>query len=126
MSGIDGARLFREAWITGVRKNFPGEPKPGYVTPWEETPEWEREAAGDVCGQVARFYALSNGSTEKLSREQKSRFVAICWTAQMYKHFNDPKPGYVADWADLPEWQQETDADIFEKIEEACATGALR
>lgn len=34
MSQSEGARLFREAWITGVRKHFPGEPKPGYVTPW--------------------------------------------------------------------------------------------
>ncbi len=37
----------------------------------------------------------------------------------MFKHFEDPKPGYVADWADLPSWQQETDADIFEAIEKA-------
>ncbi|GAA1305890.1 hypothetical protein GCM10009579_89550 [Streptomyces javensis] len=35
----------------------------------------------------------------------------------MYRHFEDPKPGYVADWPDLPGWQQETDADIFEAIE---------
>src|ERR1700716_4325691 len=26
----------------------------------------------------------------------------------------DPKPSYVADWDELPQWQQETDADIFE------------
>lgn len=37
----------------------------------------------------------------------------------MYKHFEDPKPGYVADWPDLPDWQKETDADIFEAIEDA-------
>lgn len=30
-----------------------------------------------------------------------------------------PKPGYVADWPDLPDWQKETDADIFEAIEDA-------
>lgn len=35
----------------------------------------------------------------------------------MFKHFEDPKPGYVADWSDLPDWQQETDSDIFEAIE---------
>ncbi|MFE6718264.1 hypothetical protein ACFVDU_11795 [Streptomyces albidoflavus] len=35
----------------------------------------------------------------------------------MYKHFEEPKPGYVADWSELPEWQRETDADIFEAIE---------
>ncbi|GAB2806743.1 hypothetical protein GCM10027091_43750 [Streptomyces daliensis] len=26
-------------------------------------------------------------------------------------------PAYVADWPDLPDWQKETDADIFETIE---------
>ena len=111
-------RIFREAWIAGVRKHFPGEPKSGYVTPWEDTPEWEREAAAAVCEQVRQFLELSAGHAARLSREQKGRFVATCWTAQVYKHFENPKPGYVADWPDLPPWQQETDADIFEAIEQ--------
>jgi hypothetical protein len=111
-------RIFREAWITGVKKHFPGEPKPSYVTPWEETPDWERQAAAAVCGQVRDFIKTSDGNTTKLTREQKGRFVAICWIAQIYKHIESPKPAYVADWDALPEWQQETDADIFEAIEE--------
>ncbi|MGW2423362.1 hypothetical protein ACWC0C_29630 [Streptomyces sp. NPDC001709] len=119
MSQIEGARLFREAWIAGVHQHYPGEPKPGYVTPWEDTPQWEREAAGAVYEQVRQFLELSAGHASRLSREQKGRFVATCWTAQMYRHFEDPKPGYVADWPDLPKWQQETDADIFEEIEKA-------
>lgn len=65
---------------------------------------------GAVFDQVRQFLDLS---------EQKSRFVATCWTPQMYKHFENPKPGYVADWPDLPDWQKETDADIFEAIEDA-------
>lgn len=117
MSRTEGARVFREAWIAGVRRHFPGEPKPGYVTPWEDTPEWERAAAGAVCEQVRQFLEVSEGHAGRLTREQKGRFVAICWTAQMYRHFEDPKPGYVADWPDLPDWQRETDADIFEAIE---------
>jgi hypothetical protein len=117
----DGARLFREAWISGVRKYFPGEPKPGYVTPWEDTPDWEREAAGAVYRQVRQFIEESGGNATRLSREQRGRFVATCWIGQMYKHFGDPKPGYVADWAELPEWQQETDADIFEAIANSLA-----
>ncbi|MFJ8848165.1 hypothetical protein ACIRFF_35325 [Streptomyces cyaneofuscatus] len=114
----EGARLFREAWISGVRRHFPGEPKAGYVTPWDGTPQWEREAAGAVYEQVRQFVAVSGGLTSRLSREQRGRFVATCWTAQMFKHFDDPKPGYVADWADLPVWQQETDADIFDALEQ--------
>lgn len=118
VSEIEGGKVFREAWIAGVNKHFPGAPKASYVTPWAETPEWERQAAGAVFDQVAQFLDLSERNAIRLTREQKSRFVATCWTAQMYKHFGDPKPGYVADWPDLPEWQQETDADIFEAIEQ--------
>ncbi|MFF0723494.1 hypothetical protein [Streptomyces sp. NPDC004134] len=116
---IEEGRIFREAWIAGVRKHFPGEPKPGYVTPWGETPDWEREAAAVVCRQVREFIELSGGSTGRLSREQRGRFVATCWIAQIYYRIEDPKPGYVADWSELPEWQQETDADIFDAIERA-------
>lgn len=113
----ESGRVFREAWIAGVRRHYPGEPKPGYVTPWEETPDWERRAASAVYGQVRDFVAVSDGNTARLSREQKGRFLAVCWIAQIYKHIPDPKPGYVADWDDLPEWQRETDADIFERVE---------
>ncbi|GLF99321.1 hypothetical protein [Streptomyces yaizuensis] len=116
---MSDGRIFREAWIAGVTKHYPGEPKPGYVTPWDQTPEWERAAAAAVYGQVRDFITTSDGHAARLTREQKGRFVAICWTAQMFKHFEDPKPGYVADWADLPAWQQQTDADIFEAIERA-------
>jgi len=111
-------RIFREAWIAGVRKHYAGEPKAGYITPWEDTPDWERASAAAVYEQVRTFVELSNGQTAKLSREQKGRFVALCWIAQIYKHIPDPKLSYVADWDDLPTWQQETDADIFEQIEQ--------
>lgn len=111
-------RIFREAWIAGVHKHYPGDPKPGYVTPWDDTPDWERAAAAAVAGQVRDFIAVSGGTTRKLTREQKGRFVATCWIAQIYKHIPDPKPSYVADWDQLPEWQQQTDTDIFEHIEQ--------
>ncbi|MEU8006343.1 hypothetical protein AB0B66_34735 [Catellatospora sp. NPDC049111] len=111
---MTGGEIFREAWIAGVRKHFPGEPKPSYITPWEDTPAWERASAGAVYEQVALL--IRQGGTDKLSREQKGRFVALCWIAQIYRHIPDPKPAYVADWEQLPEWQQETDADIFEHV----------
>ncbi|MFG2749562.1 hypothetical protein [Streptomyces xanthophaeus] len=119
MSQAEGAGLFWEAWIAGVHQYFPGEPKAGYVIPWADTPQWEREAAGSVYEQVRQFIEISGGTTSRLTREQKSRFVATCWTARMFKHFEDPKPGYVAGWPDLLSWQQETDADVFEAIEKA-------
>jgi hypothetical protein len=114
----DGGQIFREAWIAGVRKHYPGEPKPGYVTPWDETPEWERQSAAAVYGQVREFIRATDGRTAKLTRAQKARFIAVCWTGQIYRHFDDPKLSYVADWDELPEWQHETDADIFERIEQ--------
>ena len=116
---VESGRIFREAWIGGVKKYYPGEAKPGYVVPWEETPDWERESAAAVYDQVRAFILATAGSTAKLTRDQKGRFVALCWIGQIFKHFPDPKPAYVADWGDLPKWQQETDADIFERIEQA-------
>ncbi len=119
MSQVDGARVFREAWIEGVHRHFPGEPKPGYVTPGRTRPSGSARPQAPCSEQVRQFIEISGGHTANLSREQKGRFVAVCWTAQMFKHFEDPKPGYVADWPDLPAWQQETDADIFEVIEKS-------
>jgi len=80
-------------------------------------PDRKRQAAAAVYSQVHDFVTVSGGGTSRLTRVQKGRFVALCWIAQIYKHIEEPKPGYVADWDDLPEWQQETDADIFEQIE---------
>ncbi len=117
MGDMSGGQLFREAWISGVRAHYPGEPKAGYVAPWEDTPAWERESAAAVFAQVRNFVEVTEGAAAKLTREQKGRFVALCWTAQIWRHFPDPKPAYVADWAQMPGWQQETDADIFERIE---------
>lgn len=115
---VEHGRIFREAWIAGVKKYYPGDPKPSYIAPWEETPDWERESAAAVCGQVRAFIEAADGRTVKLTRSQKGRFVALCWIGQIFKHFPEPKPAYVADWDDLPQWQQETDADIFERLEQ--------
>jgi len=117
MQKDEQGRLFRAAWIAGVGKHFPGAPKPGYVAPWEEMPEWERDSATAVYDQVRVFLHVTGGKAAKLSRVQKGRFVSLCWTGQIFKHFPDPKPSYVADWDELPEWQQQTNADIFESIE---------
>ena len=115
---VELGRLFRDAWIEGVNRYFPGEPKPGYVAPWEQTPDWERESAAAVCRQILDFLAISDGNAAKLTDEQKGRFVATCWIAQIYKHIPDPKPGYVADWDALPQWQRDTDIAIFARIQE--------
>ncbi|MFX0573074.1 hypothetical protein [Nocardia nepalensis] len=119
---IDRGRIFRSAWIAGVTEHYPDEPKAGYIAPWEQMPEWEQASAIAAYKQVAAFVEATGGATEKLSREQRGRFVALCWIGQIYKHFPDPKPSYVADWDQLPGWQQQVDADIFDAIESSLTT----
>jgi hypothetical protein len=119
VESIEGGQLFREAWIAGVKRHYPGTPKEGYIAPWPSMQEWEQQSAIAVYEQVRQFILVTTGQTQRLSREQKSRFVALCWIGQIYKHFDQPKESYVSDWEHLPSWQQETDADIFETIEKA-------
>jgi hypothetical protein len=80
-------------------------------------------SAAAVYEQVRAFVTATDGQTAKLTPAQKGRFVALCWIGQMNKHFPDPKPAYVADWDQLPQWQQEADADIFERIEQVVRAG---
>lgn len=117
-----GGRVFREAWISGVTTHFPGTPKDSYITAWENTPDWERASAAAVYRQVVEFIEATGGAAARLSPELKGQFVAICWIGQIYAHIADPKPGYVAPWDRLPEWQQKTDIDIFETIEREAAS----
>ena len=112
-----GGKTFREAWISGVKKHYPGEPKPAYISSWADMPAWEQQSAAAVYDQVRHVIHTSDGAASKLTRTQKGRFVALCWIAQIFKHIPDPKPSYVADWDELPQWQRETDADIFRRIE---------
>jgi hypothetical protein len=112
-------RLFRQAWIAGVTKHFPGTPKPGYIAPWEEMATWEQESAVAVYEQIRQFVLATDGATTKLTREQRGRIVCVCWIGQIFKHFPNPKESYIADWEQLPAWQRETDADIFEAVEAA-------
>ncbi|MFX0581045.1 hypothetical protein [Nocardia nepalensis] len=121
MQDIDRGRVFRAAWIAGVAKHYPGEPKPGYIAPWEEMPAWEQAAATAVYDQVAEFVTVTDGNATRLTPEQKGRWVALCWIGQIHKHFPDPKPSYIADWEDIPDWQRKVDSHIFETIEASIA-----
>lgn len=116
LSELEPGQAFREAWIAGVRAHFPGEPKPGYVASWERTPEWERAAAAAVETQIQHMVQVAAVGAMKLTPEQKGRFVALCWTAQIHQHIAEPKDSYVAGWEALPQWQQATDVDIFDRV----------
>ncbi|WP_334024597.1 hypothetical protein [Nocardia terpenica] len=115
-------KIFRQAWITGVTTHYPGTPKDSYITPWENTPHWERASAAAVYRQVADFITITDGAATRLTPEMKGQFVALCWVGQIYAHISDPKPGYVAPWDQLPNWQKKTDIDIFDAIERDLAT----
>lgn len=72
--------------------------------------EEERRTRGILFG----FFLLQE---EPVEREQKGRFVALCWIGQIYARLPNPKSSYVADWEYLPDWQKQTDSDMFEAIE---------
>ena len=88
-----GGQTFREAWIAGVKKHYPGTPKPSYISPWADMPNWEQQSATAVYDQVRHFIATSGGAASRLTRAQKGRFVALCWIAQIFKHVPDPEAG---------------------------------
>jgi hypothetical protein len=73
---------------------------------------------------VKAFAECTDGKAARLTREQKGRFVALCWIGQIFRHFPDPKASYVADWGEMPEWQRETDSDIFDEISAAALAQA--
>ena len=77
----------------------------------------ERESAAAVYDQVRAFIETTDGGTVKLTRSQKGRFVALCWIEQSL-NTSQIQSQLLADWDDLPPWQQETNADIFERIEQ--------
>ena len=103
-------RSFREAWTEGVRKYFPGEPKQSYVVRWDEMPEWERNAAIAVHKRAAAFILAGGG---EISPEQGGRYISEAWNVEVFRNIENPKPNYVTDWDNLPEWQRLTDIDIF-------------
>jgi hypothetical protein len=113
---VEPGRTFRQAWIDGVTTHYPGEPKPGYVAPWEDMPQWEREAATAVYRQIRQFVAVTDGRARDLTSEQKGRFVAICWLGQVRALIDEPKPAYLSDWPDLPQWQRLTDSHVFDVV----------
>lgn len=114
-------RQFRAAWIHGVQAHYPGEPKSGYIAPWEEMAPWEQLAASAVYGKVRALILAGSrpGVPTSLHPEQGGRYISEAWNVQVYRHIEKPRPGYVADWDQLPEWQRQTDMDIFKEIEQA-------
>lgn len=127
MNQEEKGRIFRTAWINGVIAHFPGTPKSGYISPWEEMPDWEKLSAIAVYEKTQAFILAGMGEESAYpTPEQGGRYIAEVWNVQVYRHIENPKPGYVADWNDLPEWQRKTDMDIFSTIKDAVLQEALK
>ncbi len=113
-------RFFRNAWITGVHQYFPGTPKPGYISLWEEMEQWERDSAIAAYKHTEAFIlaGVQQGRyVSRLTEEQGGRLVCMIWVDQMRIHFGDSKPSYLSPWEDLPAWQQKVDVSIFGAIQ---------
>lgn len=116
MRDTEPGQAFREAWIASVIRHFPGTPKPGYITPWDQTQDWERACAAIAEQLIHTLLTSTSSAAQRLTRTQKSQFVAAVWVACIHQQIPNPKASHVASWEDLPLWQQETDADIFDAI----------
>jgi hypothetical protein len=114
-------RLLRTAWVEGVERHHPGRPGEGHLSPWDELADWERDGASTVAEQIAQFVVAAQGRTGRLTRAQRGQFVATCWIAQVHRHFSEPRLSSIIPWEELPEWQQQTDAHVFDVIERAVA-----
>ncbi len=116
-----GGRFFRKAWITGVHKYYPGTPKPGYIAPWEEMPDWEKQIVTELYQQAQALVraGIQPPQVTHLTREQGGRAIRIGWIGQVYKYIPNPKPAYVCNWEEMTSWEQEVDMDIFQSIEKA-------
>jgi hypothetical protein len=70
-----------------------------------------REIAWSVADSRSPAWTThTGGSRSPYVSDQSS------WVGQIFRNFPELKAAYVADWDELPKWQQETDADIFEYI----------
>ena len=111
-------QALREAWIAGVHKHYPGTPSPGYLAPWEETPEWERKCAAMVEYKVRLNVTTFRAEFGALTDEERGQYIANCWITGVLQHLPNPKAGYLTPWEELPAWQQNTDIDIFHALED--------
>lgn len=114
---IDGGRFFRDRWIDLVKRHYPGTPPAKELRSWEDLEPWEQENAIKVYELVQHLAWTVGWPIDGLSREQKGRFVYTCMIAQVWKRIPQGEEAHLVDWDQLPAWQQESYADIFENIE---------
>ena len=53
-------RTFREAWIAGVRRHFPGEPKPGYIADWDQLSGWQQQTDADIFEYIEHQHGTAS------------------------------------------------------------------
>jgi hypothetical protein len=119
VDGEAAGRLLRTAWVEGVGRHHPGGPRPGHVADWEELSDWERDSSVTVADQIARLVVAANGRTTRLTRAQRGQFVVTCWIAQVHRHLSEPSLAAITPWEEMPDWQRQTVAHVFDVIEQS-------
>ena len=117
----EGGRFFRDAWMRGIEKYYPGNPPSASISDWEALDQWEQNSAVAVYDVVQHFvlatgFVAVGASSLPLSQEQKGRFVHTCWLASIFNHVAQPGEEDTVAWEDLPAWQQQVYAYIFDDI----------
>jgi len=112
-------RLLRTAWIEGVGRHHTGTPRARALDGWEDLASWERDSSCTVAEQIAQLVVAANGRTSRLTRAQRGQFVATCWIAQVHRHLSEPHVSSITPWEEMPDWQRQTVAHVFDVIEQA-------
>ena len=113
----EGGRFFQDQWIRLVKEHCPDHLRAEKLLPWEDLELWEQENAVKAYELVQHLAWTVGWPIDGLNREQKGRFVHTCLMAQVWKRAPQRKSIALSDWNQLPTWQQQVYADLFEMIE---------
>ena len=112
-------RLLRTAWVEGVGRHHPGTSRARAIDAWEELAPWVQQSSCTVAEQIAGLVVAANGRTTRLTRAQRGQFVATCWIAQVHRHQSEPPVSSITPWDEMPDWQRQAVAHVFDVIEQA-------
>ncbi len=114
---MEGGRFFQDQWIRIVIERCPDNSPFEKLLPWEDLEPWEQENVVKAYELVQHLAWTVGWPIDGLSREQKGRFVHTCLIAQVWKRAPQHDEIALGDWNQLPTWQQQAYADLFEMIE---------
>jgi hypothetical protein len=81
-------------------------------------PPGSRRGRWQSLSRCGSWFCCRLGKRHVSRQEQKGRFVAIGWNAQLYQYVAQPKARSVDDGETWPDWQREPDATLCEAVEQ--------